>query len=55
MMPPIIPQANFCGASKMPRRLRQNLQSHQRIDLQGMDMDLLTDLKCDALTGRLNQ
>jgi hypothetical protein len=39
----------------MPRLLRQVLQSHRRPKSSGMEMVLLTNLKCDALTGRINR
>jgi hypothetical protein len=46
---------NFFDASRMPSLLRQVLQSHRQPKSSGMEMVLLTDLKCDALTGRINR
>jgi hypothetical protein len=44
----------FLDASKMPRLLRQILQSLRRPKSSGIETVLLIDLKCDALTGRIN-
>jgi hypothetical protein len=44
----------FSRRVKMPHLLRQVLQSHQRPKSSGMETVLLKDLKCDALTGRIN-
>jgi hypothetical protein len=46
---------NFLNVSKMPHLLRQVLQSCRWPKSSGMEMVLLTDLKCDALAGRINQ
>jgi hypothetical protein len=45
---------NFLDASRMPRLLQQVLQSRWRPKSLGMEIDLLTDLKCDTLIGRIN-
>jgi hypothetical protein len=46
---------NPLGASKMPHQLRQVLQLHWQPKSLGMETVLLTDLKCDALAGRINR
>jgi hypothetical protein len=46
---------NFLDVSRMPRLLRQVLQSHQQPKSLGMEVVLLTDLKCDDLAGRINR
>jgi hypothetical protein len=45
----------FLDVSRMSRLLQQVLQSHRQLKCSGMEMVLLTDLKCDALTGRINR
>jgi hypothetical protein len=45
----------FLDVSRMSRLLQKVLQSHRQLKYSGMEMVLLTDLKCDALTGRINR
>jgi hypothetical protein len=45
---------NFLNVSRMPRLLQQVLQLLQRSKSSGMETVLLTNLKCDTLTGRIN-
>jgi hypothetical protein len=46
---------NFLDTSRMPHLLQQVLQSHRWPKSSGIEMVLLTDLKCDALARRINQ
>jgi hypothetical protein len=52
---PNIPRVNPCGATRIPCRLCHCLQLHCRNNLQRMETVLHTDLKCDDLTGGINQ
>jgi hypothetical protein len=52
---PRIFHRTFLDASRMPHLLCQVPQSHRRPKSSDMETVLLTDLKCDALTGRINR